>query len=75
MHDDLTYEEESVKILDRKEKVLRTKTVPLVKVLWQYHDVREATWETEEKMRELYPKLFHAGMNFENEFFFKKGRM
>ena len=43
LHDDLTYKEEPVKILDQKEKVLRTKTVPLVKVLWQYHDVREAT--------------------------------
>ena len=68
MHDDLTYKEEPVKILDLKEKVLRTKTVPLVKVLWQYHDVREATWETEEKMRELYPRLFlNTGMNFVDE--------
>ena len=30
---DLTYEEMPVQILDRKEKVLRNKTVPLVKVL------------------------------------------
>ena len=75
LHDDLTYKEEPVEILDRKEKELRTKTVPLVKVLWQYHDVREATWETEKKMRELYPRLFHEGMNFEDEIFFKKGRM
>ena len=31
----LTYEERPVKILDRKDKVLRNKIVPLVKVLWR----------------------------------------
>ena len=31
----LTYEEEPVQILDRLEQVLRTKTIPLVKVLWR----------------------------------------
>ncbi|XP_062174671.1 uncharacterized protein LOC133879883 [Alnus glutinosa] len=30
----LTYEELPVQILDRKEQQLRTKTIPLVKVLW-----------------------------------------
>ena len=30
----LTYEERPVKILDRKDKVLCNKVVPLVKVLW-----------------------------------------
>jgi hypothetical protein len=30
----LTYEELSVQILDRKEQQLMTKTIPLVKVLW-----------------------------------------
>jgi hypothetical protein len=29
----LTYMEEPVKIMDRKEQVLRTKTIPIVKVL------------------------------------------
>ena len=56
--EDLTFEEKIVKILDRKEKALRTKTVPLVKVLWQYHKVQEATWEMKERMREKYPHLF-----------------
>ena len=31
----LTYEEEPVQILDRREKVLRNKTILLVKVLWK----------------------------------------
>ena len=68
LQEDLSFKEEPVKILDQKVKVLRTKSVPLVKVLWQYHDVQEITWETEERMRKLYPQLFdNPGMNFEDE--------
>ncbi|KAB2629332.1 S ribonuclease [Pyrus ussuriensis x Pyrus communis] len=55
---DLTYDEEPVTILDWKEKVMRNKTVNLVKVLWRNHFVEEATWETEDRMRDLYPRLF-----------------
>ncbi|XP_004297864.1 PREDICTED: uncharacterized protein LOC101310312 [Fragaria vesca subsp. vesca] len=47
---DLTYEE-PVQILDQKEKVLRNKTVRLVKVLSRSHQVEEATWEPEDQMR------------------------
>ncbi|KAL5815789.1 hypothetical protein ACOSQ3_024167 [Xanthoceras sorbifolium] len=56
---DLTYEEEPVQILDREIKELRNKRVPLVKVLWRNHQVEEATWESEETMRQQYPQLFH----------------
>jgi hypothetical protein len=38
---DLKYEESPVQILDRKVQQLRTKTIPLVKVLWRNHDVEE----------------------------------
>ncbi|KAG8472948.1 hypothetical protein CXB51_034814 [Gossypium anomalum] len=55
---DLTFEEEPVQILDRDVKVLRRKSVPLVKVLWRNHGKEEATWETEEAMRQQYPQLF-----------------
>ncbi|CAN6685973.1 unnamed protein product [Malus baccata var. baccata] len=54
---DLTYDEEPVTILDWKDKVLRNKTVSLVKVLWRNHSVEEATWETEDRMREMYPRV------------------
>ncbi|CAN6721100.1 unnamed protein product [Malus baccata var. baccata] len=57
---DLTYDEEPVTILDWKDKVLRNKTVSLVKVLWRNHSVEEATWETEDRMREMYPRLFYG---------------
>ncbi|CAN6677816.1 unnamed protein product [Malus baccata var. baccata] len=53
---DMTYDEEPVTILDWKDKVLRNKTVSLVKVLWRNHSVEEATWETEDRMREMYPR-------------------
>ncbi|KAM1748653.1 hypothetical protein ACFX12_009616 [Malus domestica] len=56
---DLTYDEEPVTILDWKDKVLRNKTVSLVKVLWRNHSVEEATWETKDRMREMYPRLFY----------------
>jgi len=51
------YIEEPVQILDRKEQVLRTK-IPLIKVLWRHHDMEEATWESEDQMKEKYPYLF-----------------
>ncbi|KAA3460521.1 DNA/RNA polymerases superfamily protein [Gossypium australe] len=63
---DLSFEEELVEILDCDVKVLRRKTVPLVKVLWRNHDSEEATWEPEEAMQQQYPYLFRSG-NFEDE--------
>ncbi|KAJ0986077.1 hypothetical protein J5N97_004433 [Dioscorea zingiberensis] len=55
---DLTYVEGPVRILDRREQALRNKTIPLVKVLWNHHQVEEATWEREDQMKEQYPHLF-----------------
>ncbi|XP_012480964.1 uncharacterized protein LOC105795853 [Gossypium raimondii] len=43
----LTFKEEPIQIIDHDVKMLRKKTVPLVKVLWQNHDTEEATWEPE----------------------------
>ena len=53
-----TYEEEPVRILERRKKQLRTKVVPLVKVLWSKHGTEEMTWETEEEMMKRFPQLF-----------------
>ncbi|KAM6541942.1 hypothetical protein CsatB_006389 [Cannabis sativa] len=55
---DLSYDEQPVQILDKKEKVLRTKTISLVKVLWRNSKVEEATWELESDMRAQHPELF-----------------
>lgn len=56
--EDLSYEEESVQILDEKEQVLRNKTIPLVMVLWTNHGVEEAIWESKDQMINKYPQLF-----------------
>ena len=40
---------------------LRNKQIPLVKVLWRHHNTEEATWESEETMRQQFPQLFASG--------------
>ncbi|XP_073061811.1 uncharacterized protein [Primulina eburnea] len=54
----LSYIERPIQILDRKDKQLRNKLIPLVKVQWNRHGVEEATRELEDKMRQKYPELF-----------------
>ncbi|GJX56327.1 retrotransposon protein, putative, ty3-gypsy subclass [Tanacetum coccineum] len=58
IREDLSFAEEPEAILDRQERVMRKKTIPLVKVLWKNHPAREATWENEEMMRADYPHFF-----------------
>ena len=58
LKENLTYEETPVQIIDRKEQVLRSKVIPLVKVLWKNHERVAATWEPEVQMRRQYPQLF-----------------
>jgi len=43
LREDLTYEEQLIKILDCWEKYLCNKVVPLVKVLWANHTTAETT--------------------------------
>ena len=54
----LSYVEQPVQILDRKERVLRNKSIPIVKVLWRNPRVEESTWELESDMLDKYPHLF-----------------
>ncbi|KAH9685255.1 Endonuclease [Citrus sinensis] len=61
LKEDLTYEEEPVEILEEKHQVLRSKTIPLVKVRWKNHTKEEATWEREDLVRAQYPYLFLSG--------------
>ena len=58
LKENLTYEETPVQIVDRKEQVLRSKVIPLVKVLWKNHEREAATWELEAQMCHQYPHLF-----------------
>ncbi|XP_040988978.1 uncharacterized protein LOC121236602 [Juglans microcarpa x Juglans regia] len=57
IQEDMTYAKEPVRILEKKEQVIRTRTFPLVKVLWNNHATNEASWELEEEMRDKHPCL------------------
>ena len=48
--------------------------MPLVKVLWRNHKIEEATWESEEAIRQQYPQLFNEG-NFEDEIILRRGEL
>ena len=55
---DGTFEEGPVRIMDSQDQVLRSKTVRLVKVLWQHRGIEKATWERKDTMHANYPFLF-----------------
>ena len=74
LRSDLSYEEEPVQILDREVKRLRTKEVPMVKVLWRSHSTEEATWEPEETMKAKYPHIFPPG-KFRGRNFLRGGEL
>ena len=59
LKENLTYQETPVQIVDRKEQVLRSKVISLVKVLWKNHEREVATWEPEAQMRLQCPQLFY----------------
>ncbi|XP_050238274.1 uncharacterized protein LOC126687759 [Mercurialis annua] len=61
--EELSYEEEPVEIVDTQIRKLRSKEIPMVKVLWRSRTIEECTWETEADMRKRYPHLFAQGNN------------
>ena len=58
IREDVAYEEMLVSILERKEMVLRNRSIPFVKVQWQRHLSDKATLEHEDEMWRLFPQLF-----------------
>ena len=62
LEDDATYEVRPFRIVDRSEKVLRGKNIPLVRILWSHRGTQEETWERETEMKNKYPDLF-TGMD------------
>ena len=54
---DLTYVEEPREIVGTKERITRNRVVKTYKVLWGNHGDSDATWETEEYLRENYPQF------------------
>ena len=55
---DLLYEEKPVAVLDRKERVTRNRVVKFYKVFWSNHGEEDATWETEDYLKEVYKTFF-----------------
>ena len=55
---DASFEEIPIRVVDSREKVLRGKTIRLVRILWDNFGSEESTWEREDEMREKYPNLF-----------------
>ena len=55
---ELSYEEKPVVVIDRQVRMLRTKDVASVKVLWQNNNREEMTWVAEDEMKNKYPYLF-----------------
>ncbi|XP_073222472.1 uncharacterized protein [Cicer arietinum] len=59
LKENFTFEVPPISIADRTTKHLRGKEIPLVKVIWN-QTTGDATWELEEKIRELYPYLLET---------------
>ncbi|PNX98730.1 retrotransposon protein, partial [Trifolium pratense] len=55
---DLTFQPQPAQIIERSVKTLRSKEIPLVKVIWEGSPPGEATWELESEMQSNYPHLF-----------------
>ena len=58
LQEDLSFVEDAIQIIERKEQVLRNKVIPLILVRWQHHGTEEATWEREDAILAQYPYLF-----------------
>jgi len=66
--DNLSFEAKPVRIKDRQIKQLRSKTISMVKVLWNARSA-DSTWELEEIVRESHPHLFASKSIFDDENF------
>ena len=58
VQEDLTYDEFPIKILERSERVTRSKVIRMCKVQWNHHTEDEATWEREDELKMEYPHMF-----------------
>ncbi|XP_062080218.1 uncharacterized protein LOC133784972 [Humulus lupulus] len=54
-----SYEERPVRVLEQGTKELRSKSIPIFKILWSHITERDATLEMKEDMRERYPEVFN----------------
>ncbi|XP_050891009.1 uncharacterized protein LOC127096490 [Lathyrus oleraceus] len=57
LKDNLSFEVPPISIGDCSTRLLRSKEIPLVKIIW-YQKTGDATWERKDQMMRLYPNLF-----------------
>ena len=68
LNEDLSFEVQSVGIVDQEIKELRNKVIPIVKVLWKSDTVEEMTFEEIPSLSLLYL----VSTNFEDKFFLSR---
>jgi hypothetical protein len=52
---DLSYPEHQIKLLDKKDRVTRQKTIKPFKIQWSNHSKKEATWESGDFLHSHHP--------------------
>ena len=55
LQSDLTYEEKPNQVLEKMERVTRSKVIKFYMVVWNNHSEQDAMWEREDYLREVYP--------------------
>src|SRR3954468_18664171 len=58
IQDDISIEDRPIRILERKQIILRNRAISLIRILWSHHSEKELTWEHEDQIRAQYPDLF-----------------
>ena len=71
----MSYTEEPVQILDRKEKQLRSKIISLVKVLWRNQHIEEANLGAGRGDAKELSTFIPRNVEFRGRNFLKEGRM
>lgn len=54
---DTTFVEKTKKIIDMKERALRTRAIHWVKVQWEHYSPRETAWELKDQVKDRYLDL------------------
>jgi hypothetical protein len=52
---DLSYPKYPIKVLDQKDRVMRSKIIKFFKIQWSNHFEEEATWESEDFLHPCHP--------------------
>jgi len=61
------YEEKLVAAIDHKKRVTRNHVVKFYMVLWSNHGEEDATWETEDYLKEVYKTFFENQKAFKTQ--------